>query len=178
MRAIGSGAVVASLFVAPNIGLALAPFLRADDPSERREWERRRVQAALRRLAERRYVRFEERGRTTYIVITEFGKRRLRQFDFETLALPERPRRWDGKWRMVAFDIPEKRKRARMALSAKLTRIGMLALQRSVYVYPHPCEDEVDFICQFLGIDRYTHVIEAASLGTAEGRARQRFGLL
>lgn len=178
MRAIGSGAVVAALFVAPNIGLALAPFLRADDPYERREWNRRRVQAALKRLAERRYVRFEEQGKNTYIVITEFGKRRLRQFDFETLALPERPRRWDGKWRMVVFDIPEKRKRARMALSAKLVHVGMLALQRSVYVYPHPCEDEVDFLCQFLDVDRHTHVIEAASLGTAEGKARRRFGLL
>lgn len=89
-----------------------------------------------------------------------------------------RPRRWDGKWRMVVCDIPEKRKRARMALSTKLVAIGMLALQRSVYVYPHPGEDEADFLCQFLDIDRYMYVIEAASLGTAEGRTRQHFGLL
>lgn len=177
LKAVGYGAIAASLFVAPNIGVALAPFLR-DDPAARREWRRRHVQQALKRLRERRLVKYEERGKKTYVVITEQGKERLRQFEFDQLSLPERPRKWDGKWRMAAFDIPERKRRERKIFRDKLDTLGFLALQRSVYLYPHPCEDEVDFLTRFLSIDRFVHSIEVASLGSAEGYCRQYFGLL
>jgi len=177
LRAIGYGAVVASLFVAPNIGQALKPFL-GGTPSERREWERKRVQEALARLRERRYVRFEQKGSETYIVVTEHGKQRLRKFEFDALTLPPEPRRWDRTWRIVAFDIPEKKKRQRAIFRDKLRELGFLAFQKSVCVYPYPCEDEVDFLNHFLDIDRYVHCIEAHTLGTAEGTARRHFDLL
>ena len=177
LRAIGYGAIAASLFVAPNIGVALAPFLR-DDPYARREWRRERVREALRRLRERRLVRFEERGKKTYLVVTELGKQRLRTFDFNAMGLATPPKRWDARWRMVIFDIPNDKKRERELLRRKLVELGFLALQKSVFIYPYPCEDEVDFLCNFLDIDRYVHFLEVHSLGSAEGRVRRAFDLL
>lgn len=178
LKIIGGGAVLASMFVAPNLGKALGPFIQKSGIRERREWERQRVSEALKRLRERRYVRYEERGKNTYITITEKGKKRLRQFEFDTVALPEPPRHWDRKWRVVIFDVPEKKKRERKIFRDKLDNLGFLALQRSVYVYPHSCEDEVDFLCQFIDVDRYVHYIEPPSLGSAEGRARKHFDLI
>lgn len=177
LRAIGYGAVAASLFVAPNIGAALAPFLR-DDPYARREWRRARVREALRRLRQRRLVRFEERGKKTYLIITELGKRRLRQFEFDAMRPAEPPRRWDARWRMVIFDVPNTKKRERELFRRKLTDLGFLALQKSVFVHPYPCEDEVDFTCNFLDIDRHVHCLEVHSLGSAEGSVRRAFDLL
>ena len=58
------------------------------------------------------------------------------------------PDRWDGLWRIVIFDIPEKRKKAREALRSKLKELGFRELQKSVLVYPYECENEVDFICE------------------------------
>lgn len=181
LRAVGGGAVVASLFIAPNIGIALAPFLREgdeDDARDRREWERWKTQQALKRLRERRYVRFEEKGHETYIVITEKGKQRLRTFEFNSIALPEPPKRWDRKWRVVVFDVPEKKSRERKLLRDKLDELGFLALQKSIFAYPHPCEDEIDFLTQFLDIDRHVHCLLTDSLGSAEGAVRKHFGLL
>ncbi len=178
LKIIGHGAVLVSLFAAPNIGLALKPFLQGKDPYERRKWERRRVKAALERLREQRYVRYAERGKKTYLVIIERGKQRLRQFEFDTLVLPGKPKRWDGKWRIVVFDIPETRQRERKTLRQKLEALGFLPLQKSVFVYPYPCEDEVDFLCQFLDVDRYTHCLGATTLGSAEGKVRRHFNLL
>jgi len=175
---VGQGAILASLFVAPNIGLALRPLLRRGHPYERREWERRRVQAALERLRARRYVRYEERGKKTYLVITERGKKRFKEFEFDAMALPERPKRWDRKWRIVIFDIPETKQLERKTLQHKLESLGFFPLQRSVFVYPHPCADEVDFICQFIDADRYVHCLEATGLGSAEGKVRRHFDLL
>lgn len=178
LKVIGAGAILASIFIAPNIGLALAPFLSGDNSYERRAWKRKQVQAALRRLRERRYVRYEERGKETYLIITELGKQRLRKFEFNMLSMPELQRRWDGKWRIVIFDIPETKQRERKALRDKLYQLGFFPLQESVFVYPHPCADEIDFLVTFLNIDHYTHCLEATNLGSAEGKARRHFDLL
>ena len=177
MRAKGYGAVLVSLFVATNIGQALKPFLGGTS-SKRRDWERKRVREALTRLRKRRYVRFEQKGSEVHIVVTEYGRQRLRKFEFDTVAPPPEPRRWDHRWRIVAFDIPETKKRQRVIFRDKLRELGFLAFQKSVCVYPYPCEDEIDFLTQFLNINRYVRYIEAHALGTAEGKARLHFGLL
>ncbi len=177
LQVIGYGAVLASLFIAPNIGQVLKPFLRST-PRERRDWERRRVREALARLHKQRYVRFEQKGSETYIVVTEYGKQRLRKFEFNAITLPPEPRRWDRRWRIVIFDIPETKKRQRSIFHDKLQEIGFLTLQKSVCIYPYPCEDEIDFLAQFLDIDRHVHCIAAHTLGTAEGKARRHFDLL
>ncbi len=177
LRAVGAGAVVASLFVAPNIGLALAPFLRGTSARERREWQRVRVREALARLRAHRLVQFRQKGNQTYLEITEYGRRRLAAFEFDQFTLPL-PKNWDGKWRLVIFDIPEKRKRERHAFRRRLADLGFFQLQKSVWVYPHPCQDEVDFLCHFLDVDRWVHYLEAISLAGAEGRVRRHFGLL
>jgi DNA-binding transcriptional regulator PaaX len=70
---------------------------------------------------------------------------------------------WDGRWRIVFFDIPEKRRKARDALRDKLRDLGFYELQKSVFVHPFPCRDEIDFVVEFLKIRpfvRYAEMIE------------------
>lgn len=53
----------------------------------------------------------------------------------------EKPKRWDKKWRVIIFDIPEKRKRLREQIRKTLTTIGFRRLQDSVWIFPYDCED-------------------------------------
>lgn len=48
--------------------------------------------------------------------------------------LSRRP--WDRKWRVVIFDIEEKKKKARNSLRLKLISLGFGKLQESVYITP------------------------------------------
>lgn len=52
-----------------------------------------------------------------------------------------RPKRWDGRWRVLAFDVPEYRKGVRDKIRRTLMHIGFVRLQDSVWVYPYDCED-------------------------------------
>ncbi|MBI2030584.1 CRISPR-associated endonuclease Cas2 [Candidatus Kaiserbacteria bacterium] len=54
-----------------------------------------------------------------------------------------KPIRWDGKWRVLIFDIPEYRKGLREKMRRTLTSIGFVRLQDSVWAYPYDCEDLV-----------------------------------
>ncbi len=54
----------------------------------------------------------------------------------------ERSAKWDGKWRMVIFDIPEDGKKQRDRLRHLLKTHNFLKLQASVYISPHPLNRE------------------------------------
>jgi len=51
-------------------------------------------------------------------------------------------RRWDGRWRLVLFDVPKKRDAHRVRLRRHLRARGFGCLQGSVWITPDPMEEE------------------------------------
>ena len=51
-------------------------------------------------------------------------------------------RRWDGRWRLVVFDVPEGRRGLRDKLRAQLRRRGFGYLQHSVWITPDPVSED------------------------------------
>lgn len=110
----------------------------------------------------------EEADGTIIIVLTESGRKKVVEFNIDKITLG-RPTKWDGKWRLLFFDIPEKYRRARDALREKLKGLGLHELQKSVFVYPFPCFDELNSIIEFFEIRNYVRLAEAVNLtGEAE----------
>lgn len=83
----------------------------------------------------------------------------------------------DKKWRIVTFDIPEKFKKARNALREKLKDLGFLKYQKSIFIYPYECKDEIDFVIEFFDIRPFVRYIEAENLDN-EIDFKRRFQLL
>lgn len=86
------------------------------------------------------YLTFEERGGVKYIRLTQKGERFAALMHEGSLA-PKRPKRWDRKWRLLIFDIPERRKGIREKIRSALITLGFVRLQDSVWAYPYDCED-------------------------------------
>lgn len=78
------------------------------------------------------------------VAITERGKRELLTYDIEQMAI-ERQNPWDGKWRMVFFDIPTGHE-ARNIFRENLISMGFFQMQKSVYVHPFPCTKQIKFL--------------------------------
>jgi hypothetical protein len=87
----------------------------------------------------------EKKNGNVEIVLSEKGKRKVLEFDIDNIKI-NKPIRWDKKWRMVMFDIPEKRRAERNILREKLKNIGFKEIQKSIFVNPYPCLDEINFI--------------------------------
>lgn len=83
--------------------------------------------------------------------------------------------KWDKKWRIVIFDIPEELHKNRNQLRSKLKNIGFYMLQKSVFVVPYPCEKELGYICKNLKIADYVDVILAESVGFREKEIKKFF---
>ncbi len=99
----------------------------------------------------------EKNGEVIYR-LTKGGEVKLRAFALETLAI-QNPAKWDGKWRVVVFDIPEKYRRARKAIHKKMVDMGFYPMQKSVLAHPFPCEHEIEFIKDFFNIKPYVDIL-------------------
>jgi len=80
-------------------------------------------------------------GHTKRARLTKRGAMNLARYDFARMTVTKKT--WDGKWRVIVFDIPEQQKRKRETLRGVLRGAGFCFLQRSVWVTPYPCEEMV-----------------------------------
>ena len=118
--------------VAPNAVQTLKLF--GFDPKKR---QKEIMVKARDRLIEKRLL---ERNKDGFVRITAKGKQRLNDLELKNLKI-KKPERWDGKWRVLIFDIPEKMRVVRNKIRLSLLNIGFLMLQNSVWIYPYDCED-------------------------------------
>lgn len=61
---------------------------------------------------------------------------------------------WDGQWRMIIFDVPEKKRKYRDYLRQMLKTLGFKELQKSTWVTPFPIPD---FLKELLWEERIKH---------------------
>lgn len=142
-------AVEAVMFV--QFAQRSAAFMPSNSPMKRMTGrEREKIKRALFGLEKNGLVVFSGRGEDRVITLTEKGKQKLVEYDFYDLEITK-PKKWDGKWRMVIFDIPEINKRKRHQLWWKFKDIGFYLLQKSTYVFPYDCRAEIDMIKDFWG---------------------------
>ncbi len=136
----------------------------------RREWQKIDAEAlrdSIRRLYQSKLVdaRDHPDGSTT-IVLTGAGKQRCLTYQLDDIKIKP-PETWDRKWRVILFDVPEKRRRIRDALRHHLQRLGCHELQKSVFVHPFECRDEIDFIIEFFQARPFVRFIIAEDIDNA-----------
>ena len=125
----------------------------------KKKFDERKIARLVERLKRNRLIILNEESGKFKVELTEKGKRKVKEIHLDNLEI-ERPATWDGKWRVVIFDIPDKyKKRARDALREKLKELGFYQLQKSVWVIPHPCEKEIQFLCELFDITSYVNIL-------------------
>lgn len=124
-----------------------------------------KIARALSRLKRNRLVILKELENDKFTIeLTERGKRKVSEIQLAELAI-KKPDLWDKKWRVVIFDIPDKTlRRARDVLRDKLKNLGFYQLQKSVWVFPYPCEKEIQFLCELFDIIPFVNLIVADSI--------------
>jgi len=109
------------------------------------------------------------------LVLTQKGEKMLRMMEASNFVI-QKPRRWDHKWRILIFDIPEKKRIIRDKIRRTLSTIGFIQLQQSVWLYPYDCEDVVNLLKADLRVGKDLLYLIVDSLEYDE-RFRRRFGL-
>lgn len=114
---------------------------------------------ALKRLREKGLVEFVSDEKLTYR-LTDKGKEKaiLASLNFDE-------KEWDGRWRMVIFDVPEKRRAARDILRSKLKQWGFTLWQQSVWASKKNCTKPLRDFIKSVGIENWVMVVESDNVG-------------
>lgn len=138
LRTLYAGGMLSMALLAPKM-LRLLPH--PDSGKARRNELYGRITQARYRLKQAGLVA-EQGGK---LRLTPAGRVHIEKILMREYRIPE-PVRWDGKWRILMFDIREKRRRVRTQLRNLLQGAGFLRLQDSVWIYPYPCDEFVALV--------------------------------
>lgn len=160
---------------------ALAPalFLMADNVGLRKKYSKKQLQNTFGLLKQRKLVEIiKEKNGKIIVKLTNKGQQRIKEFCFEELRI-KKSKHWDKKWRVLVYDIPTKPaiyNKAREALRNKIKEIGFRQLQKSVWVCPYECEDEILFLTESYRITRFVEILTVEKM-LHEEQLRKKFKL-
>lgn len=141
-----------------------------------RKYKKKRVYDAFYTLKKERCVKIEKRNHQIYISLTEKGKKKAGWLQIDALKI-KRPKKWDGKWRIVIFDIAQLKKLYREAFRGKLKDLKFYPLQKSVWIYPFDCRAEIELLRDFFGLlEKEMRLIIAENIGD-DSKLKKNFKL-
>lgn len=126
-----------------------------------KKWQKineRALRAAIRKLYQSKLVDFKEKSDGTILMtLTDNGKRKIVECNLDTMKI-QQPKQWDRLWRLVVFDIPEEEKKGRNALVVKLKELGFYPMQKSVFIHPFECKNEINFVTEIFNLKPYVRL--------------------
>lgn len=134
------------------------------------------TRTTLSRLARSGYVVFVEKQGKRYARITPQGKKILQIEKEKSLLAKRDKKRWDKRWRIVIFDVPEKVRRLRNQLRYEMRAAGFVQLQGSVWVHAYDCEDFVALLKTDLALGKRVVYIIADTIEN-DTTLRGQFGV-
>lgn len=122
-------------------------------------YERGSLRRRLDRLNKRGYIhKIKGRHDVTFL----FSKDRRFDFLGDKLALKNKlfKKGWDGRWRLVIYDVPSKLDSERNALRNYLAELGFGKVQLSSWVSCYDCASQIDAFCRERDTLKYVCIYE------------------
>ncbi|MBI2032791.1 MAG: CRISPR-associated endonuclease Cas2 [Candidatus Levybacteria bacterium] len=160
LMSLGAGVIIGTALLFPGIGILYKEF-------KKEQWEkarkRGRLRDTIRRLETQKFISWKEKEGELILTLTEKGKRKVLKFNIDEMRI-KTPRKWDGLFRIIVFDIPEKKREARDIFRKKLKNLGFYQMQKSVFVHRFECREEIDFLRHELEIAPFVNYIVAKEI--------------
>lgn len=145
---------------APNAVQFLDKPLRALDHTLTKREREREAMRVIRYMKQKGYLAGDyEHG----LQLTSRSQKRLAKIELQNLVI-QPLNQWDKRWRMAVYDIPESHRHARRALSIELRRIGCFQLQKSTWITPFPCREEITTLAAHFEVAENVSYFEVINL--------------
>jgi phenylacetic acid degradation operon negative regulatory protein len=138
------------------------------------ENENKFLNRSLQRMRKQNLLKEKDRKGEVLYSLTKEGIKKLTEFRLKNIL--KAAQEWDGFWRVIIFDIPEEMRLFRNVFRRKMISFNFFPLQKSVFVYPFPCEKEIAVLAKFFNAKGYVQVILAKCLGDKEDEVRRFYG--
>lgn len=158
------------------IPMALPKIIRYAAYKFNKARERKKFLRSFYYLRTHGFISIENRRGQIYISLTPEGKKAAGKYQINDLEI-KRPKKWDGRWRILIFDIANRHKIKREALRGKIKQLGLYQLQKSVWVHPYDFKKEMALLREFFYLTKDEMQIITASEIENDAEAKDFFGL-
>lgn len=146
---LGKGALLTAAILAPKSASILLPLVeKSPSWDDWRQYNVSYLKRTLKRLEQQKQIEIVVQNGKQYIQLSKNGKRKILRYSLELLTI-EKPKRWDGKWRLILYDIPSTDRRLSEFIRETLKNLGCYQIQKSIYLFPYPCFDQIEFLREF-----------------------------
>ena len=164
LKALVASGVITIAAVNPFFGVLAAHVAREE--LRKRKW--RRFKDDLYYLKRRGFISMARNSDGSYRVkSTVAGRQQAAKYKLDDIFI-KTPKKWDKCWRLVIFDIPTTKQKARLALLAKLKGLGFIMLQKSVWVHPFECHNEIIVLAKAFGVSRHIQQLTCNKVSAGE----------
>jgi phenylacetic acid degradation operon negative regulatory protein len=141
---------------------SISPDLKMLRKFYEKEKRGRKFSQFLNYLKKRGYIKIENLKGKEGVLLTQRGeekalgtKLKLIREKYKNLKLKKRK---DGKWLMVVFDIPERKRKWRDFLRENLQNLGFIFFQKSIWVSPYEVRRKLERMLRESQLDRYVKI--------------------
>lgn len=178
---LGAGTFLAASLILPGAPLIASKIIKlkkeSDYAKSQKEWEKFnlwRLKQILKRMHKSKYVEIKEQNGIPIVKLAERGRSKLLKYDIEQMQLDES--KLDGYWRLIVYDVKTTKRQNSEAFRRTISKLKLLKLQKSVYLTPFKCEDEIEYLRQVFNIGSEVIILKVKNLEN-EGPYRKYFGI-
>lgn len=165
---VAAAGVLTIAMLAPNALQVLKPFIKNKKKYNLKYYLNQKAKKLIRESL----LKIDMQNGKQFISLTEKGKRKLLYYQITE----KKKHKWDGKWRVVVFDVWENVRSKRNLLRNEIRNFGFIQLQRSVWIYPYECGEFIELLKTSLSFGKNIRYMIVESLDHDE-KLRKRFGL-
>lgn len=153
----------------PALPMVISTIGRLLKEAKRLEVEEKRILKTLKNLEKREIISLIEQNNQVFVQLKDNDHPTVVKYSVKSLLeFKNKAKRWDGRWFLVFFDVPEIQRNKRDYLRRFLSKIGFYRYQKSVYLYPFECEKEIILIKKIVEGGKYMKYIIAEKIEDEE----------
>lgn len=126
------------------------------------------VRSALSRMSQKGWLKARRVGNRPYYGPTARTRRLLEEGEQRIFRRRREP--WDGRWRILVYSIPERKREIRAELRKQLMWLGCGPLSSGSWICPHDVTPQVQELARTLGIEPLVEMFSAAHAGFSSDR--------
>ena len=163
LKLVGAGFFFAGSLVAPNLPQLLKSHYQKNEHESYRRFNLPYLKRTLARLAKQKVVQISQENGQEVVKITDKGRIKILRCSLDEIEI-KKPKDWDRKWLLASYDIPQELNSQRKIFQDYLNIWGFYPLHQSLYLHAYPCEKEVQFLKEYLGVGKYVRLFTVSAI--------------
>ncbi len=148
-------------YTKPTLPLLVKAVIQYFKEEKKLNLKEGKIKKILEDFEEQEILDFQRKDDDIYVHYNENNSKVIRYSIKTLLEYKIKKKNFEGKWYMVFFDVPELQKNKRNQLRYFLEKLGFYRYQKSVYILPYNCEEEVRLIKKIVEGAKYMKYIIA-----------------